>query len=589
MILLILGRGGKWIFADHFSKALLFLALLLIFHRRSLWRVLRHPACVGGIALGIWYSLAGLLSASPVAAWSGVVGVWSIVVLVFVGLSTWDEFDRRFLECLFAGVVVLQTILLVVGRTFGVTSILLFPGNPQYASFWSCAVVFLAIARAFPRGDIKSSLFPRWIWASVSFLGVLGVFLLPVRSGILALLAGFFVFGFARFGRRGLVVVGFLLCVGFSFLTPVQINQGLKLEDPRSFKRADIWRATLSGLMERPLFGWGAGQFENLYWRHGLPQEEEPVRFDMTTDRAHNDLLQYFSESGIPGGLFALMAFFGLWVSDPKGTRGPGLRAAWAGMGTFAMVNSPLVLPACGALVGCLAALAPPGRWVPRPLFPFQWRRWMLPLGGTFVVLLGLGEVALAINEEMGPHRLVLLDSTNPARVEYRRERADQKIHSGIRNENSVGEMELKELLRWNPHRAELWRDWGHLEAEHRSPAQANEALSAYRRALRLNPHKAPWWVEVAQILARGGDYKNGRRALAEAIRLEPRYFDAWLGYGVLLRLEKRPADAVNWLRTLRVQSVSWPTAQPGDSGYRQTVLHRDGKELERNLKELIP
>lgn len=588
VVFLILGRGGKWVFADHLSKAFLFFALLLIFHRRSVWRVFRHPACAGAFGLGIWYLVAGLLSSSPIAAWSGVSGLWSILVLAVVGASTWGEFDRRFLEWLFAAVVSLQTILLIVGRSFGGNQILLFPGNPQYASFWSCAVVFLALARAFPfRGSTSSSL-TRWIWASVSFFGVLGVFLLPVRSGILALFVGSLVFGFARFGRRGLIGVGFVLVIGFSFLNPLQLGQRLKLNDPRSFKRVDIWRATLSGLMERPLFGWGPGQFENLYWRHGLPQEEEPVRFEMTTDRAHNDLLQYFAESGILGGLFALFAFLGIWVSDPKGNRGPGLRAAWAGMGTFAMVNAPLVLPACGALVACLVALALPGRLARRPLFSFQSRRWMIPLGGAFIGLLGLGEVALAINEQLGPHRFVLLDSTSPSQVENRRERANQKIHSGIWNEDRAGENELRDLLRWAPQRAELWRDVGHLEAEHRPPSRMNDALSDFRRALMLSPHKAPWWVETAQVLARGGEFKSARRALAEAIRYEPRYFDAWLGYGVLLRLEGRPADALNWFRTLQEQSVSWPTAQSGDSGYRQTILHRDEKSLERNLKELI-
>lgn len=587
VVLLVLGRGGKWIFADHFSKAVLFFAFLLIIRRRSLWRVFRHPACVGALGLGMWHSLAGLLSSSPVAAWSGVAGVWSLVVLVFVGLSTWGELERRVFECLFAGTVSLQTILLILNRFFGFKLFLLFPGNPQYASFWSSAVVFLALAHAFPRGATGVSPISRWMWAGVSFLGAVGVFLLPVRSGLMAILAGVLVFGYARFGRRGLIGVGFVLVIAFAFLTPAQMGQRLKLNDPRSFKRVDIWRATLSGLLERPLFGWGPGQYENLYWRHGIPQEEEPVRYEMSTDRAHNDLLQYFAESGIPGGLFALLAFLGLWVSDPKGSRGPGLQAAWAGMGTFAMSNAPLVLPACGALVGCLAALALPGRLARRPLFSYQSRRWIVPVGGAFIGVWGLGEVALAVNEGMGSYRSVMLDSANPRQVEDRRERSEHRLHSGIKDEDVAAEKELKELLRWNPQRAELWRDLGHLQADHRPPSQINDALSAYQRALTLNPRKAPWWVEMAQVLARGGEFKSARWALAETIRHEPRYFDAWLGYGILLRLEGRPEDALNWLRVLRDQSGSWPAAQSGDSGYRQTVLHRDEKTLQRNLKEL--
>ncbi|MBK8574129.1 MAG: O-antigen ligase family protein [Elusimicrobia bacterium] len=582
MLLLIFGRGGKWGFADSLSKAALFLALFLVLRRRSFWLLLRHPACVGGIGLLLWYSLAGVLSPSPVTAWAAVAGVWALFGFAAVGLLTWGEFQRRILEWMFAGVVCLQTGLLI----FQKSPLLLFPGNPQYASFWACAVVFLALSRALSREDNGGPFYwRRWIWASVAMTATVGVVLLPVRSGLLALLVGLLVFGYARFGRWGLAGAGLALILVFSVLPQSQINQRLKLDDPRGFKRTDLWRTSLSGIVERPLLGWGPGQFENLYWRHGYPQQTEPVRFEMTTERSHNDFLQVFTEGGIPGGLFALMAFAGLLVSSPKGSRGPGLLAAGVGLAAFSLVNFPMILPACGALVGCLAAFAFPTRMARAPLISLKHRRWCAPLLGAGVALLGVGEVALALNEGVGAHRLVFLDSTNPRRVEALRERADRLLHSGIKGDDRTAEKELRALLRWNPQRAELWRDLGHLEFDHRPPARINEAVAGYRQALWLNPHKAPWWVEMAHILVRGGDSVAARRALAQAIRAEPHYFDAWMGYGILLRQEGRSFDAIKWLETLRRQSETWPTASPEDSGYRRTVLRRDLSALDQILK----
>lgn len=642
LLLLVCGWGGKWETADHLSKILLFFSVLLILQRRSLWRLLRHPACPGVCGFGIWYGVCGLLSPSPVAAWSSLSGVIGVLSLAVLGLSTWGEFHRRFVECLFASVACAQVALLVLGTRFGIDPILIFPGNPQYVSFWSCTVVFLALGRAFPKGDslrsmpektgtskfqemskerLSASFFSkpyipqvfhrstrgkflpralrgcsaptsvssrivRWVWGGVIAVAATGVFLLPVRSGVLALCVGALVFGYTRFGRRGLMGTGFALILCFAALPKSYALFRLKIDDPRAFKRIDIWQSSLAGLRERPLFGWGPGQYENMYWQQGIPQESEPVRFEMTTDRAHNEFLQLFVESGLPGGLFALLALAGWWMSNPQGIRGPGVWAAGAGAGAFALVNSPFVLPVCVALVGCLVALAPPGRWMKRPLLSSLHRQWAIPVVGVFVCLFGLGEVALAANEMLGHRRSVFLDSTNLRLVETRRGWAEQKLHSEV-NENSLSaERELRELLRWNPGRAELWRDLGHLEADHRPPSHLDAALKYYHEALTLYP-KAPWFVEKAQVLARAGNPRAARRALSEAIRIEPRYFDAWLGYGLLLRREGRSGDARKWLVNLRRQSDLWPTVSPGDSGYRRTVLHREMAVLDRVLHEL--
>ena len=508
-----------------------------------------------------------------------------------VGVCVWRESHRQFVEGLIVTVVCAQTLFLLLPKLFSIPDFFIFPGNPQYASFWACAAAFLALGHGMAIRDVSEgepsspSLLTRAGWGVVFLLAVGGIFLLPVRSGLWALVVGVLVFGYARFGRRGLAGAGFILILGCLAIPRSRMAHSLKFEEAKSFKRTDIWRASLAGIAERPLLGWGPAQYENLYWQKGLPQNEEPVRFEMTTDRAHNDFLQISAESGVLGGLFALLAMGGLFYSSPKGKRRAGVCAAWAGAGAFALVNSPLALPACGALSGCLAAMAPPGRrprWVS---FDSSVYRRAVAWGGAISILLCLGEVSLAVNEGLGTHRFVSLDSSDPRRVEDRRIKADLALHSGAPAGDVVAEKGLRDLLRWNSHRAELWRDLAHLELDHARPPRWEDGVAHYRQALWLNPHHAPWDVELAQALARQGHLSEARRTLADAIRWEPHYFDAWFGIGFLLRREGRSADAAKWLDTLRRQSKTWPLATPDDSGYRRTVLHQDPGALARLIE----
>ncbi len=588
VLFLVLGRGGKWGFADHGAKALLFGSAFLALRGRSPVDLLRHPASAGAVGLGVWFAAAGLFSPAPMAAWSAVSGLWILISLAGVGLAVWREPHRRFLERLLALVVCSQSSLLLFGRWSGREPFLLFPGNPQYASFWSCAVFFLALSHALAPGVERSE--PtiqsaesrtRWIWAGVCLFSILGVWFQNVRAGLLGVVVGIPVFGFARFGRRGLLAAGLLLILGFALLPASYVGGRLKFSDPRGFKRADIWASALSGVLERPLFGWGPGQFENLYERHGRPQETEPVRYELSTSFAHNEFLQVFAESGLLGGLFALLALAGLFISAPRGPRGPGVLAAWAGTAVFAAVNLPLALPACGVLAGVLAALAPPGRWAGRPLLPVEGRRWGVFLALSLAAVFGVGETLLAANELFGSSGVAWLDSTDPRRVEGRRERADRWLHFGTPEEQGRVEGELRALLHWSPHRADLWRDLAHLESDHRSPPAGDEAVAAYRQALSLKPYHAPWWVELAQVMELRGDALAARRSLREALRAEPRYFDAAVAYGNLLRAEGRPAEALRWLEILGRRSAFWPRADPGDSGYRRAVLHREAASLD--------
>ena len=76
--------------------------------------------------------------------------------------------------------------------------------------------------------------------------------------------------------------------------------------------RFDYWRAAVKITKDRPCLGSGPGTFGQLYERLKSP-ESEMARL------AHNDYLEQFSDSGIPGGVaYSLWIIFSMRVLGPK-------------------------------------------------------------------------------------------------------------------------------------------------------------------------------------------------------------------------------------------------------------------------------
>ncbi len=125
--------------------------------------------------------------------------------------------------------------------------------------------------------------------------------------------------------------------------------------------RLDYWRAAVQTTENNPLFGTGPGTFQRPYAQI-KPPDAEMARL------AHNDFLEQFSDSGIPGGIF-----YGSWIVLSLATVG---RRIWnagnhlvfaifagvlgwftQGIGEFSLYIPALAWTAF-ALLGCLIAAA---------------------------------------------------------------------------------------------------------------------------------------------------------------------------------------------------------------------------------------
>ena len=125
--------------------------------------------------------------------------------------------------------------------------------------------------------------------------------------------------------------------------------------------RFDYWRAAAQTTLANPLFGTGPGTFQKPYAEIKSP-EAEMARL------THNDYLEQFSDSGIPGGIFyAVWIFSALTIAGRKIWRGgnPIVFAMFLGLlGWFiqGVGEFGLYIPASAwtafTLLGCLPGLS---------------------------------------------------------------------------------------------------------------------------------------------------------------------------------------------------------------------------------------
>jgi O-antigen ligase len=133
---------------------------------------------------------------------------------------------------------------------------------------------------------------PNWLaWAALLALFGYAIVLTQSRGGVLALTAGLAVLCRLRYGWGGtLVLLGAAVPVLLLFLA--QRQTVLTLSEDTAQDRLQLWSQGLDLFRQQPVFGIGAGQFE-----------------EQVGQVAHNSFVHAFTELGIVGGVLFLGAF----------------------------------------------------------------------------------------------------------------------------------------------------------------------------------------------------------------------------------------------------------------------------------------
>jgi hypothetical protein len=170
--------------------------------------------------------------------------------------------------------------------------------------------------------------------ALVAFLGVASLYWSGSKSGwLIALVVGAAsLFQLPRLKRARIPAAAILILVGlavFGFRFSNYFSRGATSISAR----LDYWRAAVQITAERPVFGTGPGTFQRPYEVRKHP-EAEMARL------THNDYLEQFSDSGVPGGLLYLAWIGSALVTIRRQNQGPALQTGvilgvvgWFGQG----------------------------------------------------------------------------------------------------------------------------------------------------------------------------------------------------------------------------------------------------------------
>ncbi|RME07024.1 MAG: tetratricopeptide repeat protein, partial [Deltaproteobacteria bacterium] len=288
--------------------------------------------------------------------------------------------------------------------------------------------------------------------------------------------------------------------------------------------RVETWRATLGMVKDHPWIGVGQGGFRWCFAPY------KPATIPKRIHTAHNDVLEFVAERGIP---FALLSFAGMGYLFLLSFRifawEKIRRTRWIGVGSLTALiaiafhevyDFNLLLPANRLLfflhLSLLAILlkraTPPALFVKIPYG--RWgetkrRRFLRGVAITALLCLGVGlatggrELAAALYADRG-RKLARMDAFQQAKSSQRRAILLRPHHPGYRHD--LARTLLAEGERYPSLRPEL------LEAARK---EVEYALDRFEEDPEI-------WVTYARILAQQGEEKRALAAYQKAIALAP-------------------------------------------------------------------
>ncbi|MEK7643942.1 MAG: O-antigen ligase family protein [Patescibacteria group bacterium] len=197
-------------------------------------------------------------------------------------------------------------------------------GNSAYFASYLIFSIYLGIFFFFRESGWKKNILGLYL-----ALAHIALFLTQTRGAVIGWAAGLVVFFTLRiwFGadkrRRGLALLPVLaLIIGawglYTFRDAAAVRKigairrlaSISITDGTTISRLRYWQMAVDGWKEKPLLGWGYGQFEVISNRYYNPSLYD---FEEWTDHAHNYFLDVLSTTGLLG-LLAYLAIFSIAI-----------------------------------------------------------------------------------------------------------------------------------------------------------------------------------------------------------------------------------------------------------------------------------
>ena len=205
------------------------------------------------------------------------------------------------------------------------------------------------------------------------------------------------------------------LCLAVGILVPNPLFHRIvnaSAQDPYAYTRLDIWKSSLSRLVDMPL-GIGVGMYKQGSFQDRFPIEDSIIRYWKRPESAHNEYLQIGVELGIPGLVIFLIGVGiwiwkarQLWIEQQEGDRGLviGLTAAAGSLLLHALFDSTFHEPALVILLVLCTGFIYNMRYISKPE-TFKWKQVSFlyhPGRATGIVLGGLILAAVCVQSAAG-------------------------------------------------------------------------------------------------------------------------------------------------------------------------------------------
>ena len=313
------------------------------------WRDLPGMARIALLAAAgalVWASLSALLSPDRAIALDSLRTILVFCLLLPLGASAAVARRRNLLvAALLAAAAVNAVLSLLQTRGISLFRLQTF-GTRNETGALAGNVGYLALSLAFAAvlslGAVLSARgrLVRILAAAGLVLFLAGLFVNRNLTALIALAIGGSLLLILFFGRRSLVpvvaVVVALAAASF-LIAPVRQRLGEAAGmirrgdwDRLTTYRTGAWAAAVEMTRERPVVGWGPGTYAVEFTPKRLEAEIRARRryvnplLTSSYSEAHCDYLQAFAETGVPGGLAALVAFGALFAAVGRRAATPG-------------------------------------------------------------------------------------------------------------------------------------------------------------------------------------------------------------------------------------------------------------------------
>lgn len=414
------------------------------------------------------------------------------------------------------------------------------------------------------------------------FLFVFTLLITRSRGGYLSLILMFTLLLFLKYRRLSLTLIPIMILLLFFIFLPQKylhkeaITSLLKINDPYSFTRLNIWFSAWKATVEKPLFGWGLGTFKTIFFRYNFPVEGTIARYGKYPGFAMNEYLQILAELGF-SGFFCLIWLFYLFFKEiyqtikkeevftSEVTTSPitwQLNAILLGSTailTHALVDFNLHLPLVNLTLISFIAIGVDKS--SKPFFLPKKVRFFLVFLVTLLIfmnfsnflsqhyykrakklttdseeIINLYKKAILLNLlDSLPHQSLgdlyaekyILTDTQSAKEKYK--------------ENTI--KEYKKAVKLESENAFIYRSLGGFYydyTEHKDLGIAN-----YEKAIKKNPYNAFFHFELGKIYLNGNCFFKAKESFKKTRELEPNYLQAYFEEGLLWEKERNEDKAL--------------------------------------------